>query len=117
MFTCHFSTRNQSHATLGAGTWLVLPHFGVHRAGPCGGLSAPLLFLFFRWLLLRWLPPGHMHGESSRTFHVHIALHRPHHFTARVHHHHDHEEHHDKHAAHVHHNLNSGQQVSIQENE
>src|ERR687885_215648 len=103
----HFSTRNQCHSALWAVAWARLAHLWMHGTGPITDLGR--LFLVLSRFLLWWLAPWHMHGKGTRTWHVHIALHRPHHLTSWVHHNHDHEEHHDEHTAHIHHDLNSGQ--------
>src|SRR5579883_2100897 len=113
LFTGHFRTLDQGHATLWAASWPRLAHFGMHGTRP---LASRCLLLLSR-LLFRRLVPGHMHGESAGAGQMHIAFHGPHHLAARVHHHHHHEEHHHKHPTHIHHDLDSRQQVSTEQNE
>src|SRR5258708_30833700 len=110
----HFGAWNQRHAAFRTFSRVRLAYLWMHGAGPVSGLSS-ILLIFLRWFLFWWFAPWHTHGESRETPYMHIAFHAPHHLAARVHHDHHHEEHHHKHAAHVHHDLNTGQQAGSQQ--
>src|SRR5258708_28651394 len=112
----YFGAWNQRHAALRTVSRVRLTYLWMHGAGPVSGLSSMLL-IFLRWFLCWWFAPWHSHGQSRQTPYMHIAFHAPHHLAARVHHDHHHEEHHHQHAAHVHHDLNSGQQVVSQQDD